>query len=193
MYKEIYGGKYLVYDDGRIYSSKHKKFLTPDVEKLGYHQVTLFDENGRKNRIKVHRLVAMTYIENPDNLPQVNHKDGDKSNNSVSNLEWCTAYQNNKHARDNGLNPISESNSKRWDNPEFRRKAVERLKKMHENLDFSGTKNPSFRYFLIYQGKKHTIRELQEIFNLKPGKAFKLAKFIRQGILCEWTGLVSAV
>lgn len=193
MYKEIYSGKYLVYDDGRVYSRKSKRFLSPGVEKSGYRQVTLSDENGRKNRIKVHRLVAMIYLENPNNLPQVNHKDGNKTNNNVSNLEWCTAYHNNKHARDTGLNPISKSNSKRWDDPEFRKRTSESFKKMHEKIDFKGRKNPNFRYNLLYRGKMYTIKELQEIFGLKEGKAFRLAKFIREGIPCEWTGVVEAV
>lgn len=193
MYKKIYGGRYFVYDDGRIYSNISKKFLLPDIGKLGYYQVTLSDKNNKKCRVKVHRLVAMTFLENPSNLPQVNHKDGNKSNNNVSNLEWCTAYHNNKHARDNGLNPIPKSNSKRWEDPDFRRKTTESFRKMHEKIDFKGRKNPNFRYNLLYQGKKYTIGELQVIFGLKQGKAFRLAKRIREGIPCEWTGIVESI
>ena len=57
------------------------------------------------NRIShlVHRLVAKTYIPNPDNKPQINHKDGNPLNNHISNLEWATAAENNKHARNTGL------------------------------------------------------------------------------------------
>jgi DNA-directed RNA polymerase specialized sigma24 family protein len=54
--------------------------------------------NGEKNQVKVHRLVANAFIPNPDDKKNVNHKDGNKVNNIVSNLEWCTHTENNRHA-----------------------------------------------------------------------------------------------
>lgn len=67
--------------------------LTPHMKKTGYYVVTLCKE-GIKNEELLHRIIARTFIPNPDNLPQVNHKDEDKSNNSVLNLEWCTGEYN---------------------------------------------------------------------------------------------------
>lgn len=84
---------YLVYEDGRIWSRKTNKFLSPTPNKAGYKSVELFNETGSK-RILVHRLVANAFIQNPLGLPQVNHKDENKGNNDVSNLEWCTAKYN---------------------------------------------------------------------------------------------------
>jgi hypothetical protein len=69
---------------------------SPSKGGTGYHVVQLFKEGVRKS-ITVHRLVATTFIDNPQNLPQINHLDFDKSNNAVSNLEWCTAKQNMAH------------------------------------------------------------------------------------------------
>lgn len=90
-----YEGLYGVSDKGRVKSIGYGKerILKPQRTTDGYLRVGL-----RKNREQkcylVHRLVAQTFIPNPDNLPQVNHKDEDKENNSVQNLEWCSSKYN---------------------------------------------------------------------------------------------------
>lgn len=80
--------------------------LTPRQDQNGYTRVYL-NENGRTRFMPVHRLVAKAFIPNPDNKPQVNHIDGNKSNNCVSNLEWCTNSENQKHAYRIGLNRVT--------------------------------------------------------------------------------------
>lgn len=74
------------------------------MDNLGYKQVTLY-KNGKQYRRRVHRLVALTYIENddPSVKNQVNHIDGNKLNNNINNLEWVTNAQNTQHAYDNNL------------------------------------------------------------------------------------------
>lgn len=74
----------------------------PQVKREGYCYLNLYSE--RKARpMYVHRLVALAFLPNPDDLPQVNHKDGDKANNAVTNLEWCSKSDNCQHAIDEGL------------------------------------------------------------------------------------------
>lgn len=78
---------------GRVYN---ERILTPEITKKGYLRVSLGNRKDGFKKIMVHRLVAAAFIPNPDNLPQVNHKDENKSNNHVNNLEWCdNTYNHN--------------------------------------------------------------------------------------------------
>lgn len=87
-------GLYEVSNMGNVRSLfRYKKVLKPAVSKAGYLTVDLFGDKNSMRRL-VHRLVADAFIPNPDNLPQVNHKDENKQNNCVDNLEWCTAKYN---------------------------------------------------------------------------------------------------
>lgn len=70
----------------------------------GYANITLI-KNGNKFKTVIHRLVAKAFIPNPENKPEVNHINGNKANNNVDNLEWCTRTYNIQHAFKNGLNP----------------------------------------------------------------------------------------
>lgn len=84
-----YEGLYQVSNEGMVKSLRNNKILSLFANHKGYLQVYL-TKNGEKKGFLVHRLVAKTFIPNPQNLPQVNHKDEDKTNNKVENLEWCT-------------------------------------------------------------------------------------------------------
>lgn len=79
--------------------------------KNGYLIVSL-SKNGVIKNYRVHRLVAETFIPNPEHLPQINHKDGNKQNNYIGNLEWCTCKENIHHAWKNNLNYVSEKHRK---------------------------------------------------------------------------------
>ena len=85
------------------YISKERK-LKPYDNGYGYMLVDL-RKYGKRYMTLVHKLVADAFIPNPNNLPQINHKDGDKSNNCVSNLEWCTCSENQFHAFKHNLKP----------------------------------------------------------------------------------------
>lgn len=81
-----------------------RKELRPSSEPGGYPAIELTNEAGRR-RLYMHRLLAQAFIPNPLNLPVVNHIDGDKTNNALQNLEWCTHAQNAAHASKAGLLP----------------------------------------------------------------------------------------
>lgn len=95
IWKDIagYEGLYQVSNLGRI---RNNSFVLKPSTQLGYNYVGLWKDNKCK-RFRVHRLVAQAFIPNPLNLPQINHKDEDKTNNCIDNLEWCTQKYNNSY------------------------------------------------------------------------------------------------
>ena len=111
IWKDIpkFEGLYQASNFGRIKSlankSNHKeeKILKQRVDHKGYLQLTLYKNNKKINK-KVHRLIAQTFISNYNNLPQINHIDGNKTNNNIDNLEWCNNSYNQLHANRMGLN-----------------------------------------------------------------------------------------
>lgn len=104
-WKPIVGfeGLYEVAPCGAIRNAKTKRWLSPSTKDDGYTSVKLYKCNKGYQK-SVHRVVAEAYIPNPENKPQVNHKDLDKKNNEVTNLEWVTQAENQSHAIRNGAN-----------------------------------------------------------------------------------------
>lgn len=93
---------YTIEEDGTIYNSKTGHIIKARPDKDGYLRVSLWNGDKQFTRF-VHRLLAETFIPNPQNLPLINHKDENKTNNSLSNLEWCTHWYNITYSRDKDL------------------------------------------------------------------------------------------
>lgn len=94
-----YEGIYKVSNFGNVYSIKNKKILKAELNN-GYVNIIL-TKNKKQKMFKVHRLVAITFIPNKENKPCVNHKDYNRANNYVDNLEWVTHSENNKYSSKN--------------------------------------------------------------------------------------------
>ena len=94
---EGYEGKYMVSNHGNIWSHNKQKIMVPSFCKDKYLKVSLH-KGGEQKTKQVHRIVAEAFLENKDNKPQVNHRDGNKENNRLDNLEWVTAKENCDHA-----------------------------------------------------------------------------------------------
>lgn len=109
----VYGEQYEVSNLGKVRNKITKHILYQQKDTKGYLRTSL-SKNNVQVTVKVHRAVAIAFIKNPNNLPQVNHKDGNKENNSVENLEWISNYDNMQHAVKNGLtNHVENAGRKR--------------------------------------------------------------------------------
>ncbi len=137
---------YKITENGEIINNKNGKKVRPQPNGKGYLRVSI----GGKLRF-VHRLVAEKYIPNPENKPQVNHKDGNKLNNSVNNLEWVSNMENRQHAVKNLLHLSGEKCP--WS------------KITKKDVDF------------IRENKQYTARQISEMFNISMSNV----RTIRQG------------
>lgn len=130
---KIHGAKYTLFEDGKVWSRKHNKFLSSYKTPQGYLLLDLYNEEGKRTRQSVHRLVAKWFLNKPVGTTQVNHINGNKEDNRKQNLEWVTSSQNNKHSyeflgRKNGMQTSTEKT----------RKAIIELEKMVVSGQFGG-------------------------------------------------------
>ena len=100
--KKIKNKKYNI-NKKEVEEKEINKYISIGKHKLGYKNVKLTDKNGIRKNLFLHRIIAEAFVENPNNFNIINHKDGDKSNNNINNLEWTTQKDNVNHAWKNGL------------------------------------------------------------------------------------------
>ena len=112
--KEIpFAKNYKIDTQGNVFSLHRNRLMKPHLIRNGYLRVNIKCDDGVARAFLIHRLVALTYIPNPDFKSEVNHIDGIKTNNTLSNLEWATREENQQHAFSNGLNTnVGESNGR---------------------------------------------------------------------------------
>lgn len=121
---------YYATEDGHIYSSKSKKFISERTTNRGYNVVNL-SIDGKCKTFSVHRLIAQAYIPNPNNFPTVNHKNGIKTDNRIENLEWVTFSENIIHAMETGL--LVPAKGKNTKHGRFDEKDINEIRKLYSD------------------------------------------------------------
>lgn len=114
--------------------SKPETIIKCSIKPNGYKQCTL-SKNGKVLNKRINRLVAEAFIPNPENKPEVNHKDGVKSNNHVSNLEWCTRQENLLHAYKNGL--LKPARGENQGNSKLKNKVVDEIREKYSTGNYT--------------------------------------------------------
>ncbi len=144
VFKEIvgYNGIYLVSNYGRVWTNYRKngkeRLLKEIVNSDGYLAVNLYMDGLMKTEL-IHRLVGLNFIANPQGKPYINHIDGNRTNNTVANLEWCTQKENVSHA----INVLG-----RWSNSETQRRSASRQGKRNRKLDMATARKIRNEYSL---------------------------------------------
>ena len=131
-------GVYGVSPDGRVKNMLTDVVLSPFFTSGDYLCVTIqFSGRNQRSTVKVHRLVAQAFLENPFDKPYVNHIDGNKQNNAVGNLEWVTPLENNIHAVDTGLIAVGEDAPASILSEKNVLEVIDRLRAGHRNIDIA--------------------------------------------------------
>lgn len=160
-----YEGLYEVSNTGLVRSLRYNKIMSPNINRYGYKYINLCKDGIIKTKT-IHRLVAQAFIPNPDNLPMVNHKDEDKGNNCVENLEWCDQKYNVNYGMSQEKRKCTKIKLGQWyglnkEDNELRLKDY-RKKWYEDNVD-----RIKENYKKYYQKNKEAILKRQKEYKLK--------------------------
>lgn len=153
MNKKEFGDKYTIYENGDIYNKYNKK-LSPVDNGKGYLIVNIYI-NGKRTCKSIHRLLGELFLENPNNYSDINHIDGNRQNNSLTNLEWCTHSTNIKHSYN--LNNRSAVGTKNANCKHSEIIVKEICELLSQNLKPSVIRDLGYPYTLIRQIKQRKI------------------------------------
>lgn len=149
-----------------ISSKPQNKLLSINkIDNLGYRTICLC-KHGKTKHKRVHRVVAEAFIPNPQNLPCVNHKDGNKKNNDVENLEWCTYSYNTKHAMKNGLFDMEKFRSATKQNIKIAQKSSPVLKGGENNPKAILNEKDVLEIRRAYSSKELSSKQLSEKYGV---------------------------
>jgi hypothetical protein len=176
--KELDFAPYIITEDGRVYSKWRNKLLKAHDNGIGYLQCYLKSHNNTSRWYKLHRLVALLYVSNPENKPEVNHLDGNKANNHFSNLAWCTHKENIQHSFD----VLGKKNSyKRGkDNPLYGKKQSKETKEKQSKAKL-GELHPKFKGYYTYQGVTST--SMNDLAKQVKCSSPQIARLLKKGLV----------
>lgn len=161
---------YTIENNGKVYSLLRNKYLKPAKHNLGYIQYYLKEDNGQKKWYKAHRLVAMAFIDNPDNKPEVHHIDHNKENNHYTNLQWVTHKENITESIKAGKWNLHKTKGHLGKTHSNKTKQVMSDKKRGEN-------HPKFKGYYCYQGltapSLNQLAQLMETYSIKASRMYK--------------------
>lgn len=177
---------YEVSSDGLIRNKTTKHILSLTYNNSGYLMVTICLDNKRRKNVLVHRLVAKAFISNPENHPIVNHKDENKSNNNINNLEWCTYKYNNNYGTARKRAVENRDYACGENHPTYGKSFSEETKrKMSENhADVNGKNNPNAMKVICFNNYKvyDVLTELSEEFDCCYSSCLKVCKGITKRV-----------
>lgn len=153
--KDIPGySNYSVTKDGGVWTRKLRQgWLTPNIDRNGYHRMHMQGDNGIRKGVYLHQVVAITYLDNPGNKPYVNHLNHNKSDNRSDNLRWCTQRENIVYDWEKGKRKATYGTD-----CNFNKHPVSLIKKLRQLYDSGGyTQTYLSRKFSVPQSTIHVI------------------------------------